>query len=175
MPLAAPVNAALDDRGWTSRPMTLVQTASLAPILAAPARTDLPPVDLADSGGDDWYAMVADHKGGLPAAARTILNGVPDRVFAHVRDTDGELLAVARGAVSGPDRWLGVSLVQTTPAARRRGLGGHVVRGLAHWASQRGANRAYLQVEERNTPAVALYGRLGFSTHHTYLTREAPH
>jgi GNAT superfamily N-acetyltransferase len=174
MPLAAPVNATLDERGWTSRPMTLVQTVSLAPILAVPARTDLPPVDLADSGGDDWYAMVADHKGDLPAAARTILNGVPDRVFAHVRDSDGELLAVARGAISGPDRWLGVSLVQTAPDARRRGLGGHVVRGLAHWASQRGASRAYLQVEERNTPAVALYGRLGFSTHHTYLTREAP-
>ena len=26
-------------------------------------------------------------------------------------------------------------------------------------------------VEERNTAAVALYGRLGFTTHHTYLTR----
>jgi GNAT superfamily N-acetyltransferase len=174
MPLAAPVNATLDERGWTSRPLTLVQTAPMAPILAAHARTDLPPVDLADAAGDDWYAMVAEHKGRLPAAALTILNGVPDRVFAHVRDSDGELLAVARGAVTGPDRLLGVSLVQTAPAARRRGLGGHVVRALAHWASQRGANRAYLQVEERNTAAVALYGRLGFSTHHTYLTREAP-
>ncbi|MDI6099658.1 GNAT family N-acetyltransferase [Actinoplanes sp. NEAU-A12] len=174
MPLAAPVNAALDDRGWTSRPLTLVQTASLAPILAEPARTDLPPADLADSAGDDWYAMVADHKGALPGTALSILNGVPEKVFAHVRDADGDLLAVARGAVTGPDRWLGVSLLQTAPAARRRGLGRHVVRGLAQWAAQRGATRAYLQVEERNTAAVALYGRLGFSTHHTYLTREAP-
>ncbi|BEL11429.1 hypothetical protein Q0Z83_096200 [Actinoplanes sichuanensis] len=174
LPLAAPVNATLDERGWTSRPLTLVQTAPMAPMLATTARTDLPPVDLADAAGDDWYAMVAEHKGTLPAAALTILNGVPDRVFAHVRDTDGGLLAVARGAVTGPDRLLGVSLVQTAPAARRRGLGAHVVRALAHWAAQRGANRAYLQVEERNTAAVALYGRLGFSTHHTYLTREAP-
>ncbi|MEU4164284.1 GNAT family N-acetyltransferase [Actinoplanes sp. NPDC026670] len=174
LPLAAPVNATLDERGWTSRPLTLVQTAPLTPMLATTARADLPPVDLADAAGDDWYAMVAEHKGTLPAAALTILNSVPDRVFAHVRDTDGGLLAVARGAVTGPDRLLGVSLVQTAPAARRRGLGAHVVRALAHWASQRGANRAYLQVEERNTAAVALYGRLGFSTHHTYLTREAP-
>lgn len=174
LPLAAPVNATLDERGWTSRPLTLVQTAPLAPMLTDTVRTDLPTVDLADAAADDWYAMVAEHKGALPAAALSILNGVPDRVFAHVRDTDGSLLAVARGAVTGPDRLLGVSLVQTAPAARRRGLAVHVVRALAHWAAQHGAERAYLQVEERNAAAVALYGRLGFTTHHTYLTRQAP-
>ncbi|GIE83771.1 N-acetyltransferase [Actinoplanes regularis] len=174
MPLAAPVNAMLDERGWSARPLTLVQTTVLAPLLAVPADADLPPVDLADSPGDDWYAMVAEHKGTLPGSALRILTGVPEKVFAHVRDADGDLLAVARGTVTGPDRWLGISLVQTAPAARRRGLGRHVVRGLARWAAQRGATRAYLQVEERNTGAVGLYGRLGFSTHHTYLTREAP-
>ncbi|MEV0897695.1 GNAT family N-acetyltransferase [Actinoplanes sp. NPDC049802] len=174
MPLAAPVSSALDERGWTSRPLTLVQTAPLAPLIALPADTGLPPVELADAAGDDWYAMVAQHKGALPAAAIRILNGVPERVFAQVRDAEGDLLAVARGAVTGPDRWLGVSLVQTVPAARRRGLGRHVMRGLARWASQRGATRVYLQVEERNAAAVTMYGRLGFSTHHTYLTREAP-
>jgi N-acetylglutamate synthase len=174
MPLASPVNATLDERGWSARPLTLVQTAALNPILAAPGRGDLPPVDLADSPGDDWYAMVAEHKGTLPSSAIRILTGVPEKVFAQVRDPDGELVAVARGAVTGPDRWLGISLLQTAPAMRRRGLGQHVVRGLAQWAVQRGATRAYLQVEERNTAAVALYGRLGFSTHHTYLTREAP-
>jgi ribosomal protein S18 acetylase RimI-like enzyme len=95
-------------------------------------------------------------------------------VFAQVRDADGDLLAVARGAVTGPERWLGLALLQTAPAARRRGLAGHVTRALAQWAQQHGATRAYLQVEERNTAAVTLYGRLGFTTHHTYLTRVAP-
>ncbi|GIE99017.1 GNAT family N-acetyltransferase [Paractinoplanes rishiriensis] len=175
MPLAAPVNAALDQRGWTSRPLTLVQTASLTRLLAEmPARGDLPPVDLADAPSDDWYAMVAEHKGTLPAAAVRILTGVPGLVFAHVRDADGSLLAVARGAVTGPDRWLGISLLQTAPAARRRGIARQVTGELARWAAQHGSHRAYLQVEERNTAAVGLYGRLGFSTHHTYLTREAP-
>jgi GNAT superfamily N-acetyltransferase len=175
MPLAAPVNSALDDRGWTARPLTLVQTAPLAVVLGAlPARGDLPPVALADTPADDWYAMVAEHKGALPGSARRILTGVPESVFAMVRDDRGELLAVARGTVTGPDRWHGITLLQTVPAARRTGLGGHVMRAMAQWATQRGSSRAYLQVEERNASAVALYGKIGFATHHTYLTREAP-
>jgi ribosomal protein S18 acetylase RimI-like enzyme len=76
--------------------------------------------------------------------------------------------------VTGPGRWLGISLLQTAPDARRRGLAQHVLRELAHWAQQRGSSRAFLQVEERNTAAVALYQRLGFNTHHTYLTRVEP-
>jgi N-acetylglutamate synthase len=175
MPLAAPVNAALDQRGWTARPLTLVQTALVAPLLdRLPARPDLPPVELADTPGDEWYAMVAEHKGTLPPSAVRILTGVPEVVFAHVHDADGDLIAIARGAITGPDRWLGISLLQTAPAARRQGLGQHVLRGLAQWATQHGSPHAYLQVEERNTPAVALYRRIGFATHHTYLTREAP-
>lgn len=177
MPLAAPVNAALDARGWTARPMVLVQTGAVQSLISeVAARRDLPPVELADSPTDAWLAMVSAHKGGLPAAARHILTAVPEVVFASVQDEHGDLLGIARGAVTGPapGRWLGVSLVQTAPAARRRGLGRHVMRAVAQWATQRGAVRAYLQVEESNTAAVGLYQGLGFSTHHTYLTREAP-
>lgn len=175
MPLAAPVNAALDARGWAARPLTLVQTARVATLVeAVPARPDLPTVELADGPTEAWLGMVAQHKGDLPPAAGRILTGVPELVFAHVHDAAGELIAVARGAVTGPDRWLGVSLVQTAPQARRQGLAAHVLRELGRWGQQRGATRAYLQVEERNANAVALYRKWGFTTHHTYLTREAP-
>jgi GNAT superfamily N-acetyltransferase len=175
MPLAAPVNLALDERGWTARPLTLVQTTPLAGLLAElPERRDLPNAELADAPTDAWFALVAEHKGELPAAARRILTAVPETVFVHVHDAAGDLIAVARGTVTGPDRWLGISLLQTVPAVRRQGLGQHVLRATAQWAVQRGSRRAYLQVEERNASAVALYQRLGFSTHHTYLTRVAP-
>ena len=175
MPLAAPVNSALDARGWTARPLTLVQTAPLAALLGgADEPRDLPPVELADAPTDDWFAMVAEHKGELPAVAKQVLTAVPETVFGQVHDAAGGLVAVARGTVTGPLRWHGISLLQTTPEQRRRGLAGHVLRAMAQWAAQRGATRAYLQVEERNAAAIALYRRLGFSTHHTYLTRAAP-
>jgi N-acetylglutamate synthase len=175
MPLAAPVNQALDQRGWATRPLTLVQTIPLATLLEVlPARPDLPPVELADSPTDAWLAMVAEHKGTLPAAAVRVLTGVPESVFAHVHDAAGGLLAVARATVTGPDRWHGISLLQTAPGARRQGLAQHVLREMARWATRRGAAKAFLQVEERNTAAVTLYQGLGFQTHHTYLTRVAP-
>jgi GNAT superfamily N-acetyltransferase len=172
MPLAAPVNQALDERGWGARPLTLVQTAPL--LTGLPDRRDLPAVELGDSPSDDWFTMVAAHKGPPPASARRILTGPAEVVFAHVHDEAGDLVAVARGTVTGPERWHGIGLLQTAPSMRRRGLAQHVLHAMAQWAQQRGATRAFLQVEERNTAAVALYRRLGFNTHHTYLTRTQP-
>ncbi|MEU5828286.1 GNAT family N-acetyltransferase, partial [Micromonospora tulbaghiae] len=182
LPLAAPVGAELDARGWTSRPPVLVQTVPLrtltapqaAPLSAtAPPAADVPPVRLADAPADDWLVIAAGRKGGLPDAARQVLTGTPRVRFAELRE-DGRLLAVGRGTVTGGGRWLGVSLLETVPQARRRGLAAAVVRALAGWGAAEGASHAFLQVEQSNTGAVALYRGLGFTTHHTYLTRVAP-
>ncbi|MFG3681171.1 GNAT family N-acetyltransferase [Micromonospora chalcea] len=198
LPLAAPVGAELDARGWTARPPVLVQTVPLralaappdagladtppdadTPPLAGPDGPPLggpdgtPPVTLADAPADDWLAIAAGRKGGLPDAARHVLTAV-DRVrFAELR-IDGRLLAVGRGTVTGEGRWLGVSLLEVLPEARRRGFAVAVVRALAGWGAAEGATRAFLQVEQSNTGAVELYRGLGFTTHHTYLTRVAP-
>lgn len=175
LPLAAPVGAELDARGWTARPPVLVQTVPLATLTGPPDRSaaDRPPVTLARAPADDWLAVAADRKGGLPDAARHVLTAV-DRVrFAELR-VDGRLLAVGRGTVTGEGRWLGVSLLEVLPEARRQGLAGAVMRALAGWAAAEGATHAFLQVEQHNVGAVALYRRLGFTTHHTYLTRVAP-
>ncbi|MEH0935643.1 GNAT family N-acetyltransferase [Micromonospora psammae] len=174
LPLAAPVGAELDARGWGARPPVLVQTVALAALPpTAPAPADAPPVGLAAAPSDDWLAIAAGRKGGLPDAARHVLTAV-DRVrFAHVY-ADGRLVAIGRGTVTGQRRWLGLSLIEVVPEARRRGLAGRVVRALVDWGVAEGATHAFLQVEQRNTPAVTLYQGLGFTTHHTYLTRVAP-
>ncbi|WBB74608.1 GNAT family N-acetyltransferase [Micromonospora sp. WMMD1128] len=176
LPLAAPVGTELDARGWTSRPPVLVQTVPLATLTAPapqPDAADLPPVALKAAPTDDWLGVAADRKGGLPDAARHVLTAVDRIRFAELR-VDGRLLAVGRGTVTGEGRWLGVCLLEVLPEARRQGYAGAVVRALAGWAAAEGATRAFLQVEQRNVAAVGLYRRLGFTTHHTYLTRVAP-
>ncbi|WP_194821164.1 GNAT family N-acetyltransferase [Micromonospora sp. S-DT3-3-22] len=211
LPLAVPVGAELDARGWTARPLTLVQTVPLAALLPPepfPAGTDGtspeplpagtggtspgpgvgrhgpaprdagrdvdgPPVVLDVAPSEEWLAVAAGRKGGLPDSARHILTAVARVRFAQVY-ADGRLVATGRGTVTGQGRWLGLSLIEVAPSARRQGLAARVIRALAGWGTAEGATHAFLQVEQRNTGAVALYRKLGFTTHHTYLTRVAP-
>jgi N-acetylglutamate synthase len=168
MPLAARVNAALDARGWRTNPVVLVQTGPLPTAVIS----GLPPVHLSETPSDAWLSVIAGRKGKPPAAAVRLLTAVPEVRFASVYGESGELLAVARGTVTG-GHYFGIALVEVVPEARRRGLAQHVVGGLARWAAERGARKAFLQVEAHNEPALALYARLGFTTHHTYLTRTA--
>jgi N-acetylglutamate synthase len=196
LPLAAPVGVALDERGWSNRPPVLVQAARLARVLAAaPPHPDLPAVELAPAPSAAWLEIASARKGGpapgpenaraagIPAAARHLLTAVDQVRFAHVyadaprsggQRRSGDLMAIARGTVTGQGRWLGLVLVEVVPEARRQGLARQVIGALARWAADLGATDAFLQVEERNAAAVGLYGRLGFSTHHTYSTRIAP-
>ncbi|MDG4835004.1 GNAT family N-acetyltransferase [Micromonospora sp. WMMD967] len=131
-------------------------------------------VELATAPSERWLAVAAGRKGGLPEAARHVLTAVDQVRFAHVY-ADGALVAVGRGTVTGQGRWLGLSLIEVLPDARRQGLARQVIHELTAWGVSSGATHAFLQVEQHNTAAVTLYRRLGFTTHHTYLTRVAPH
>jgi ribosomal protein S18 acetylase RimI-like enzyme len=149
---------------------TLVLTAPVAAVLAAvlaaaPDRAELPPVRLDSTPDAAWLAVVAARKGALPAAAHHVLTAAPAVRFASVERN----LAVARGAVVGG--FLHLGLLEVAGAARRRGLAQHVTRALAEWGAAEGAGTAFLQVESSNAPARALYGRLGFTVHHEYVTR----
>lgn len=70
-------------------------------------------------------------------------------------------------AVPGGDL-VGLFCVAVDPALRCTGLGRALVRALL---SRTDASRAYLQVEETNLPALALYARLGFTESHRYCHR----
>lgn len=83
-------------------------------------------------------------------------------------------LAVARvgdaaGGVAAYDRdWVGFRGIEVDPDRRREGLGLAVMEALLEWGAEQGATTAYLQVIADNAPALALYDRLGFTTHHAY-------
>jgi N-acetylglutamate synthase len=179
LPLAARLDRMLDAHEWTRHETVLVQTAPLAVVrTGAPDPTGL---RLTEEPTPEWLALAAAGRRpaagpALPPAAVHVLTtgGVWPVRFAHLYDDDGALVAAGRGTVTGSGRWLGLSRVTVTPAGRRRGLARRVVAGLAAWADEQGATDAFLQVEEGNSVALALYARFGFTTHHTYVTRTAP-
>jgi ribosomal protein S18 acetylase RimI-like enzyme len=109
--------------------------------------------------------MIAGRRGTLPPAAHHVLTNVKTLTFIGY-EADQHLLAMARGTVT--NKWLGIFHVETAPTARRQGLARAAMGNLARWADRHGARRAYLQVQDDNAPAVALYQSLGFRAHHIY-------
>jgi len=75
---------------------------------------------------------------------------------------------VAAGAGAFSHGWSSVHGMRTNQACRGRGLAGRVLAGIADVAAQRGITRAFLQVEDVNAPALALYRRAGFETVWSY-------
>jgi ribosomal protein S18 acetylase RimI-like enzyme len=177
LPLRRDVVDELTRQGWYAQPLVLVQTAGTATLATGDDGAD--PVDLLERPGADFLAIVAARKQSLPVAAHEVLTGSVQVRFAEVRAADGALIGIARGAVDpgtvGPTvGWLHLGLVEVAERARRRGVARQLSRTLAGWALGAGATRAVLQVEQHNEAAVALYQRLGFTTHHTYVTYHQP-
>ncbi|MGE5827324.1 MAG: GNAT family N-acetyltransferase [Micromonosporaceae bacterium] len=175
LPLRREVDRALADLGWLARTPVLVQTADLAAMLAGPLDTTGVRLHRQPSAG--FRALAAGRKGPLPAAADHVLTAVAQVRFAEayaLAEAPDQVAGIARGALVGDGRWLHLGLVDVATAQRRHGLATRLSQALAAWAAELGATRAVLQVEEDNTAAIALYARLGFTTHHRYVTRVAP-
>ena len=98
-----------------------------------------------------------------------------------LRDPEALLLAetdegeIVGSLIVGWDGWRGTFYrLAVDPAHRRRGLARTLTAALASQAAARGARHLYLQVEDGNAAARALYHRLGFADHHGYHYRVAP-
>lgn len=115
--------------------------------------------------GEAWLNTLARLQGQNQAAQEThakILKSLSvPAVFAAVRSDDGRLRALAFGAVH--DGLVCVNSVVTDSVVRRQGLGRKVVSAVLAWFKEhQGAAGACLAVVADNTPAMALYGSLGF-------------
>jgi len=158
----------LGERGWTIRSgPAVVMTAPAADI----ARTGpAGQVGLDPEPDQAWLDLYHYRGQELPPIASQLLLSAPFQAFASIR-RNASTVAIGRVAVA--DGWGGLTAVEVHPDHRRTGLATAITAALAA-AAQQGAGHLYLQVEEDNQGARALYARAGFTDHHGYHYRVAP-
>ncbi len=107
-------------------------------------------------------------------AERQSRSAVPYQGFWLRRNTirGWELLACGQIAIEGD--WAGLYDIYTPEPFRGQGHARTLCLALLREAARQGARKAYLQVAEDNTPALALYRRLGFLSAYRYHYRSPP-
>jgi ribosomal protein S18 acetylase RimI-like enzyme len=164
----------LDARGYRTVSETDVLVRSLVGEPALPDRLELPglQVTVRDEPDDAWLTLWLGAKDDTAdrATGRAILSGVPALYLAMTSSYDTAPVAVVRVAVV--DDWAALSCLVVHSSARRRGLARALTLRALHEARERGARRAFLQVEAHNAAAAALYWGLGFQPADRYAYRE---
>ena len=178
----------LDDvlaaRGYEVEAATLVQTADASGVSDSCALDGALDVAVVDAVDERWLEENADAhgadattRGRLASQGRLLRRLGPRGAAVAVRSSD--LGVVGAGFVVIERGWAGVFGMGTTPAARRRGVARAILHALAGHALRSGAAQLYLQVEEGNAVARALYAGAGFATayryHHRSLGVRAAH
>lgn len=171
-PLAPPALEAFFDRaGWVPFEETLVLAADIAGLDLDDALDHLPVRDI----GRYVDASLAVH--GRDSALKPGLT----EVLSSIRPTGGLFIIESEG--DGPvatslcvhdNELAGIFELATRADMRRTGYGRKVVATALRWARLRGAERAWLQVEVANAPAVALYRGFGFEEAYRYIYRRPP-
>jgi len=150
----------LERRGYRAGRPTLVQIADSKTVRQVSTEAT---AEVATAPDAAWAALfLGEGFDPVDGASRVrALSRTPGAVYASVRE-DGR--AVAGGAAAFGYGWASVHGMRTEQAHRGRGLAARVLAGLAAVALERGIERIFLQVEDDNAPALALYRRAGFET-----------
>ncbi|MFD5977190.1 MULTISPECIES: GNAT family N-acetyltransferase [Streptomyces] len=175
--------AELERHGWRREVSAEVRIAALAPVGDLDA--DVSAVRLTREPDAAWLSRYQRFSTPGPQVLRVLGSG-PSVWFATVAGggsggSAGEASGEGAGEGSGGDeppaaigrcvvdgRWAGFMAVEVAPEHRRRGLATAVMAALARRALDEGASAAWLQVEEDNEGARALYDGMGFAPHHRY-------
>jgi ribosomal protein S18 acetylase RimI-like enzyme len=174
-PISQPegLDDALAARGYERYAPVQVQTASASQV-ASTTGSDRE-VRIETGPFDEWFE-ISGRRGRFRGEdsetyRRLLLRAGPRAAFALAR-SEGAAVGVGLAVASGD--WAGIFSMLTLPDARRRGVGASVLRALARWAAAAGTRRLYLQVEQDNPAAIALYAGAGFSTAYHYHYRRGP-
>jgi N-acetylglutamate synthase len=161
--LVAPADLAerLAARGYAPCKTTLV--------MLGPTGGEGDPAVRMSAGPDATFEAVFTATAGDPEDGRERLEAL-GRIPAPARfarlDIDGAPAAIGASAIGGG--FAGIFGMRTAPDYRRKGLARRVFRALLAEARDLGADRAWLQVEADNAPAVALYADEGFEAAYRY-------
>jgi N-acetylglutamate synthase len=167
-----PMCAVLHGMGYRPVSPTLVQLGTARIMRAVTVQS---PADIANAPDEGWVNVFTHGRTPNVQDAQRVGNfcrgsGV---VFASVRDAASSA-TLAGGAAALSHGWMCVHGVNTLPAHRGQGLAGRVLAGLAETALQHGLEKVFLQVEEDNTSAQALYRRADFTTAWKYVYWQLP-
>jgi N-acetylglutamate synthase len=156
---------ALLQRGYHEDAQTSIQTLDLVHL---PPAT---PEDLfiSDAVTNDWlrdyFDLTAGDSARLPLF-RHMLSLIVPQVACFRLLIDGEPGAVGLAVIERG--WVGLYDIVVRREARKNGVGTRLVLNILNWAQSCGAQHAYLQVMMANTPALKLYGKLGFREAYRY-------
>jgi len=157
----------LSDRGYVAVDRTFVMTRSLDSASDTEAADSVRRVDLAS-----WLDAFESF-GLLPpeemTTRRRLLKRIPTESIPLVTEVGGQSVGVNLGIREGEA--IGLFALFVKPYARQSGLGTALVEETLRRGAECGATIAYLQVEEENHPARALYERLGFVEAYPYWYR----
>ncbi|NJD86428.1 MAG: GNAT family N-acetyltransferase [Betaproteobacteria bacterium] len=155
-------------RGYERFETTEVREAEIDPAGLAGGEVENPRLE-------EWFDMVGSLRGS-PIAQRAAhlarLAALPLPVHTAAILEAG--VPVATGLAIREGGHVGLFDVVTREGCRRRGFARTIVAALLRWGWEGGARHSYLQVEEGNAAAIALYEPFGFAPAYRYWYRGRP-
>jgi N-acetylglutamate synthase len=167
------LDARLSERSWATRPGPAFVMVADLPLAVAVGELPAGAAITADADPDQAWLARYHYRGTdtQPPVMSDVLTSAQAQAFISIR-TGSDVLAIARLSIA--DGWAGLTAVEVNPNHRRAGLGTAITAAACAEAAARGVRRVFLQVEEGNAGARALYQGCGFRYSHRYHYRMAP-
>lgn len=161
----------MDERGWPVFSETIVMMTELPTSDAVETVEHLP---LRDVGRFvDARLKILGENSQDKAGLSEIINAIKPECGLFLFEPLGEGPTAVSMVVQDNDL-AGILQVAVANSVRRQGVGSAIVNASLRWARLRGAQTAWLAVENDNAPAIALYRKFGFRDVYHYAYRREP-
>ena len=160
LPIYSELDSYLHARGWNQK--LVAQYLVNECVTTQPEARDDVLFSQTASPNDQWLRAQGDEN------LVSIMSRTP-AIYGALHD-DGDIVGVGRIAVLGS--WSIITRLYIAPDYRGKGLSKFLMNNLTHAAFLQGATKIFLQVDEQNKVALALYQSMNFRLHHTCSYRE---